>query len=482
MDDYGFGPQMQWYDDRTNPYMQGYEEPANMVEQASAPLPEDFEVYPDFDFSDLKTTNNRPVNSDYLNYIYKKLRKAGYDDKHTAVLLGQIAEESGGDPFAVDSTGTYEGLLQWAPDRYQINTFHDDDPYKEINRQLKYILSTINDLDDGKSWTHGGEGSGYNSRTDAYADWVQEEDMARMNRGLSFGHVRPTGKQASANNRYKVGSQIYDKITTPVDDSVPEMLAQNTYAKGGKLSSRVDPKVIGQTVKQGVLNLLPETVSKGLASIVSFTRGNLAGSPDIKEYYDYGVEEDWNPEEGFLMSFPKQQKYMESIGYHKVNDSNYGMVNKAATRLSSILGQPIPIYQLGEDDIAQEDVDLISTDKSVVGPYIRRVSEERLLRDAGDYPAALYKSKSNDDYYIRAWDLNDYGQHGKSSRGTTYGARQIAAELYDLVGNPFVQRTGLVRVPTEQEIEDHHNPAFKSRESLIEYINRVGKLIGEDGF
>lgn len=221
-DDYGFVvPQMQWYDESRNPYVQGYEAPVNMVEQESAPMPENHELYPDYDFSDLKTTNNRPVNSDYLNYIYKKLRKSGFDDKHASVLLGQIAEESGGDPFAVDSTGTYNGLLQWGPDRYQINTFYDDDPYKEINRQLKYLLSTIDNLDDGKSWTHGGSGSGYNSRKDAYADWVQDDDMERMNRGLSFGHVRPTGKAASARNRFSVGSQIYDTVTTatvPVND------------------------------------------------------------------------------------------------------------------------------------------------------------------------------------------------------------------------------------------------------------------------
>lgn len=224
-DEYGFEvPQMQWYDESKNPYVRGYEAPANMVEQASAPLPDDHELYPDYDFSELKTTNNRPVNSDYLNYIYKKLRKAGFDDKHASVLLGQIAEESGGDPFAVDATGTYNGLLQWAPDRYQINTFYDDDPYKEINRQLKYLLSTIDDLDDGKSWTHGGSGSGYNSRKDAYADWIQDEDMGRMNRGLSFGHVRPTGKAASARNRFSVGSQIYDTIT-----------AANSFADGGGL-------------------------------------------------------------------------------------------------------------------------------------------------------------------------------------------------------------------------------------------------------
>lgn len=230
-EEYGFEvPQLRWYDERNNPYVQGFEQPSNLVEKDSQPLSQGFVPVPTFDFDSLETTNNRPINSDYLNYIYRKLHDHGYDDRRAAVLLGQIAEESGGDPFAVDATGIYQGLLQWAPDRYQINTFNDDDPYREINRQLKYFFNTVDDLDDKVSWTHGGEGSGYGSRKDAYADWQNTEDMGRMNHGLSFGYVRPTGKARSAQNRLSVGSQIYNLLSKP---------PQNTFAEGGDMEDEV---------------------------------------------------------------------------------------------------------------------------------------------------------------------------------------------------------------------------------------------------
>lgn len=222
-EEYGFEvPQLRWYDERNNPYVQGFEQPSNLVEKDSQPLPQEYAPIPTFDFDSLETTNNRPVNSDYLNYIYRKLHDHGYDDRRAAVLLGQIAEESGGDPFAVDATGTYQGLLQWAPDRYQINTFNDEDPYREINRQLKYFFNTVDNLDDKVSWTHGGEGSGYSSRKQAYADWQNTEDMGRMNHGLSFGYVRPTGKARSAQNRLAVGSQIFNILSTSPQEPEPQ--------------------------------------------------------------------------------------------------------------------------------------------------------------------------------------------------------------------------------------------------------------------
>jgi len=226
----------------------------------------------------------------------------------------------------------------------------------------------------------------------------------------------------------------------------------NEFGIGGP-PDMINPIVVGKAIKQGILSMIPAKVSKGIASVVDMTRGDLRGNPDIKSYYDYGVHEEWDPGNGFLMSPSKQQKYMESIGYHKVDDGNYGMVNKAVTNLSSKLGQSIPIYQLGDDDINPEEVELVSTDPSIVNQYLRKVSTQRMLRNAGNYPSALYKSKNGNDYYVKSWDLGDYGQHGKKTSGQRYGSKQILAELYDYIGTPFVQRTGLIRVPTEEEVE-----------------------------
>lgn len=181
-----------------------------------------------FDFSSLKTTRNRPYDADNLNYIYGRLKERGYDDKHIAVLLGTIAEESGGDPYAVSPDGKFQGLLQWAGDRYAINPFMEENPKRELDRQIDYIARTIDNLDDSKSWTHGGKGSGYNRAADAHEAYVSSDSLDAINHAFNRGYVRPTGGDDSVANRYKVAEQVYNIISNPqpVPMEMPEQKAQ----------------------------------------------------------------------------------------------------------------------------------------------------------------------------------------------------------------------------------------------------------------
>ena len=159
------------------------------------------------DYSGLKTTNNRKYNPEYISYISDSLKNLGISDVKRASILANIIEESGGNPFAVDSTGKFYGLLQWAGDRYAPTK--EKDVYKEIDNQLKYITDTIGNSTDKKSWTHGGTGSGYNSLKDAMADF-DSDDLDTAMKGFTLGYVRPTGKIDSYNNRLKVAKQLYD--------------------------------------------------------------------------------------------------------------------------------------------------------------------------------------------------------------------------------------------------------------------------------
>lgn len=62
------------------------------------------------DFSNVKTTNNRPYDIEAIEYINNKLQHL--PDDLRAVIIGNIIEESGGNPFAKSDTGKYQGLLQ----------------------------------------------------------------------------------------------------------------------------------------------------------------------------------------------------------------------------------------------------------------------------------------------------------------------------------------------------------------------------------
>lgn len=161
------------------------------------------------DFNDIKTSDGRNYNPDYIERAYSSLKKSGLTKQQQAVVLANIIEESGGDPFALNkNSGKDYGLLQWV-DRYPKSK--ETDPYKEIDNQMGYFLNTVNNLDDQVSWTHGGRGSGYQSFKDAYNDF-NSEDIETINKGFVLGHVRPAGKHASAKNRLGVAEQIYDRI------------------------------------------------------------------------------------------------------------------------------------------------------------------------------------------------------------------------------------------------------------------------------
>lgn len=160
-------------------------------------------------FNDIKTSDGRGYNPTYIERAYSSLKKSNLTKKQQAVVLANIIEESGGDPFALNkNSGKDYGTLQWV-DRYPKS--NETDPYKEIDNQMGYFLNTVNNLDDQVSWTHGGKGSGYQSRKDAYNDF-NSEDIETINRGFVLGHVRPAGKHASVKNRIGVAEQIYDRI------------------------------------------------------------------------------------------------------------------------------------------------------------------------------------------------------------------------------------------------------------------------------
>ena len=161
----------------------------------------------DVDFSNITATNKRGYDKEAIEYINNKLQHLPNDLR--AVIIGNIIEESGGNPFIKSETGKYQGLLQWGPDRYQIPATNVD-KFTLIDQQLDYLLSTLNNPYDQKSWHHGGTGSGYQTAKDAYNTFFNS-DLWNMHHAFSRGYVRPEGKDGSVNNRFKVVQQIIAK-------------------------------------------------------------------------------------------------------------------------------------------------------------------------------------------------------------------------------------------------------------------------------
>lgn len=169
-------------------------------------------------FDNLKLTNGRSYVPQYLSDIYNGLIKRGFTKNQAIVLAGTVAEESGGDVFAISDDKKYTGLLQWENTRYKIK--YPEDREKETNAQLDYIANTIINAkkrkDEGyyDDWTNGGKGSGYNSWTEAYKDFSDLTNVYNMTRGLNTGYVRPTGgikgNTGSIINRMNAARQIFE--------------------------------------------------------------------------------------------------------------------------------------------------------------------------------------------------------------------------------------------------------------------------------
>ena len=169
-------------------------------------------------FDNLKLTSGRSYTPQYLTDIYNGLIKRGFSKNQAIVLTGTIAEESGGDVFAKSKDNKFTGLLQWEDSRYKVK--YPEDREKETNAQLDYIADTIINAKKRKSegyyddWTDGGEGSGYNSWTEAYKDFSDSTNVYNMTRGLNTGYVRPTGgikgNTGSIINRMNAARQIFE--------------------------------------------------------------------------------------------------------------------------------------------------------------------------------------------------------------------------------------------------------------------------------
>ena len=151
---------------------------------------------------------------------------------------------------------------------------------------------------------------------------------------------------------------------------------------------------------------------------------------------------DGDPGDTFLLDAKRQKEELEKLGYTEGAEGDYGLVKGAVNNLISDTHKAkVPVYQLGVDDAARDTLQVIYN-----GMYPNdNIPEEGQLIHAGSYPFAIYKGNNSNTYFVKSWDLNDYGKHGDSG-GTTYGSRQFLADLYDKVGSPFVQTSGFKQI------------------------------------
>lgn len=293
--------------------------------------------------------------------------------------------------------------------------------------------------------------------------------------GGSLSEMSPV--TADSDRMRRLASVIGERRITA--DSL-KFRGRNSFWQGGPVSI-IHPKA----VVEGVRRLVPKGVLVGAADAARRVGvGSPTGKPVDK------VEFDEDPGTTFLLDYDRQMGEMEKLGFFLGKTGDYGLVNAAVEDLAGRTGKTdIPVYQLNEDDAHRDDLYPVynGTTRDAILYELISDQDKIISKHAGSFPYVIYKDKNKAKYYLKTYDLNDYGG-GRGGR--TYESRQFLADLYDIVGNPFVQTSGIVELPKLEgkKLLTPAEDAYKyyNKKNMIteidkdkfyynDYVNRIGK-------
>ena len=168
----------------------------------------------------------RKVDKEKMEYIEDGLVSRGIGGNQLSSLLSTIVEESGGNPFSVDDSGKFRGLIQFSKERYPEKDFDRDKKAgwkKAVDNQLDAIVDHLNEYGGDYGFLDGGDGSGYMTGEEAKdAFWGRDSDIENVTRALTYGFVRPGDRSGTTENRTRVARLINEIIQPPVE--TPDVL------------------------------------------------------------------------------------------------------------------------------------------------------------------------------------------------------------------------------------------------------------------
>lgn len=168
----------------------------------------------------------RKVDKEKMEYIEDGLVSRGIGGNQLSSLLSTIVEESGGNPFSVDDSGKFRGLIQFSKKRYPEKDFDRDKKVgwkKAVDNQLDAIVDHLNEYGGDYGFLDGGDGSGYMTGEEAKdAFWGRDSDIENVTRALTYGFVRPGDRSGTTENRTRVARLINEIIQPPVE--TPDVL------------------------------------------------------------------------------------------------------------------------------------------------------------------------------------------------------------------------------------------------------------------
>lgn len=152
---------------------------------------------------------HRTMDVEGMNMIYDALYDKGFNQRQIEAVLGNIIEESGGNPYAVSEDGKFRGLFQEYYKRYPPKEFErDKERFKSDKRgYINYMIDRFYDhvQDAGK---YSIKDTKYKKAIHAVNEFMSEDPDADYSYPLVYAFEAPSDKEGTYKNRKSVSNLI----------------------------------------------------------------------------------------------------------------------------------------------------------------------------------------------------------------------------------------------------------------------------------
>lgn len=152
---------------------------------------------------------HRTMDVEGMNMIYDALYDKGFNQRQIEAVLGNIIEESGGNPYAVSEDGKFRGLFQEYYKRYPPKEFErDKERFKSDKRgYINYMIDRFYDhvQDAGK---YSIKDTKYKKAIYAVNEFMSEDPDTDYSYPLVYAFEAPSDKEGTYENRKSVSNLI----------------------------------------------------------------------------------------------------------------------------------------------------------------------------------------------------------------------------------------------------------------------------------
>lgn len=152
---------------------------------------------------------HRTMDVEGMNMIYDALYDKGFNQRQIEAVLGNIIEESGGNPYAVSDYGGFKGLFQESDKRYPPKEFEKDkEQFKGDKRgYINYMIDRFYDhvQDAGK---YSIKDTKYKKAIHAVNEFMSEDPDTDYSYPLVYAFEAPSDKEGTYKNRKSVSNLI----------------------------------------------------------------------------------------------------------------------------------------------------------------------------------------------------------------------------------------------------------------------------------